>query len=210
MIAMSRRSILVGGAAALWVAPASAQDANLYPDAVDPAAAFIRVLVPGGGTARIEGRALATDAAGFTPYLARSAGAVSVGAGDETTSFEMREGMHYTVLAPAAGGLHVVEDIFASSASKADLAFYNASDAAAVDLYVPAAKAAAIAGVASGTGAAVAVRAPLTLDFELRVEDATLAAVSGVPLERKAGVSFVVTGAEGDYDAYAVPNTYGK
>ena len=35
MIAMSRRSILVGGAAALWVTPASAQDANLYPDAVD-------------------------------------------------------------------------------------------------------------------------------------------------------------------------------
>ena len=58
--------------------------------------------------------------------------------------------------------------------------------------------------------AAVAVRAPLTLDFELRAEDATLAGVASVALERKAGVSFVMTGARGIYDAVAVPNTYGK
>ena len=55
---------------------------------------------------------------------------------------------------------------------------------------------------------AVALKAPLTLDFELRADGETLASVAAVELKRKAGVSIVLTELDGAYTAVAVPNSY--
>ena len=64
----------------------------------------------------------------------------------------------------------VLTDTPASDPSKATVYFYNLSDLASVDLFVPAAKTKAIEGIEGDTTKSVALKAPLTLDFEVQAE----------------------------------------
>ncbi len=66
----------------------------------------------------------------------------------------------------------------------------------------------AIEGLEPAQSRSVALKAPLTLDFELRDGTEALATVAAVELKRKTGVTIVLTELDGAYFAAAVPNIY--
>ncbi len=99
-------------------------------------------------------------------------------------------------------------DAITDSPAQADLIFYNMSDLPAVDVFVPSADAVALAGVAPGQGAGVALRAPLTLDFEFRVGNETKATLGGVEMLRATGTTILLEGGPDAYEAHVESNTY--
>ena len=118
--------------------------------------------------------------------------------------------MHYTVLAIAGEQLIVQTDPIVSSPSKADVTFYNVSDMDGLELHVPAANASLFQDVAKASGQTIAIKAPLTLDFEVRKDGNVLARIEQVELHRKAGVTILLSGDEGALSATATPNSYLK
>ena len=86
----------------------------------------------------------------------------------------------------------------------------NLSDKPMIDLFVPAASAVAVPGVGVNSSASVALKAPLTLDFEVREGETVLATLAAVDLERRAGVAIVFRGSGGTYDVVMEPSTIAK
>ena len=64
----------------------------------------------------------------------------------------------------------------------------------------------AIEALAPNTGGAVALKAPLTLDFEARDGDSVLASATGIALERRQGVALLLRGSDGNYELVTAPN----
>ncbi|WP_425052178.1 alginate O-acetyltransferase AlgF [Psychromarinibacter sp. S121] len=205
----SRRFVLAGVLAISAAAgPAFAQDDGLYQDVFDPNSSFIRVLAPGEAFATVDGTEVRNLDEGVSSYVNVMPGTIEVALPSATTSIEVAPSSYYTVVLSETGEPEVLTDEMVNSPSKSDVSFYNLTGNDAVELYVPAAKAVAIEDVAPGLGKSVALKAPLTLDFELRAGGETLASVPAVELKRKAGVSIVLTELDGAYTAVAVPNSY--
>lgn len=203
---MKRRSFLFASLA-LAASAASAGDDALYADVFDPNSSFIRVLAPGETFASIDGKTIRDFDEGMSAYVNVMPGSVAVALSGAETNIDVQSGAYYTVLTGAEGPI-VLEDAVTGSPAKSDVTVYNLSGNDGVALYVPAAKATAIDGVGPLSGKSIALKAPLTLDFELRVGGDTLASVAQVELKRKAGVSIILTQAGSGYHAVAAPNTY--
>ena len=77
-----------------------------------------------------------------------------------------------------------------------------------MDLVVPAAKTKAIEAIAGDTGKSVALKAPLTLDFEVQTDGKPVATVAALDLKRRGGVSIIFSGSNGTYTAAAVENAF--
>ena len=189
-------------------APAFAQDDGLYDAPVDPNSAFVRVLVPGAAVAVVNGTTVDDVTDGLSAYVNVAPGDIQVSAGDVTGSVTASAGAYYTYATTAAGEPLLLTDQPASDPSKATVYFYNLSDKPTVDLFVPSAKAKAIEGVAGDTAKSVALKAPLTLDFEVQADGETVAQVAALELKRRGGVSIVFTGSGGSYTATAVQNAF--
>jgi len=142
----------------------------------------------------------------MTAYVNVMPGSIAVSVGSDETNIDVKSGAYYTVLTGENGPI-VLEDAVTGSPAKSDVTFYNLSGNDGVELYVPAAKATAIDGVGALSGKSIALKAPLTLDFELRAGGDTLVSVAAVELKRKAGVWIILTQAEGGYQAVAAPHT---
>lgn len=208
---MLRSTLIKTSLAALLLAaatPAFAQDDGLYDAPVDPNSAFVRVLVPGAAVAVVNGTTVDNMTDGLSAYVNVAPGDIQVSAGDFAGSVTATPGAYYTYAATAAGQPLLLTDQPASDPSKATVYFYNLSDKPIVDLFVPSAKVKAIEGVAGDTAKSVALKAPLTLDFEVQADGATLATVAGLELRRRGGVSIVFTGSGGSYAATAVENAF--
>jgi len=204
-------TILKVSLAALLLAsatPAFAQDDGLYDAPVDPNSAFVRVLVPGAAVAVVNGTTVDDMTDGLSAYVNVAPGDIQVSAGDIAGSVTAVPGAYYTYASTAAGAPLVLTDQPASDPSKATVYFYNLSDKPTVDLFVPSAKVKAIEGVALDTARSVALKAPLTLDFEVQADGATLATVAALDLKRRGGVSIMFTGSGGTYTATAVQNAF--
>jgi alginate O-acetyltransferase complex protein AlgF len=206
------RSILVAGSIAslalLAAVPSIAQDDGLYDAPVDPNSAFVRVLVPGAAVAVVNGTTIDDMTGGLSAYVNVQPGDIQVSAGDVAGSVTAVPGAYYTYATGAAGEPVLLTDLPATDPSKATVYFYNLSDMAVVDLFVPSAKVKAIEGVAGDAAKSVALKAPLTLDFEVQAEGATVAKVAALDLKRRGGVSIVFTGSDGSYSATAVENAF--
>ena len=113
----------------------------------------------------------------------------------------------FTPIIGADGTSTLITDKITRSPAQADVSFYNLSDIALADLYVPQAKAVAIKGVAANSGGSVALKAPLTLDFEVKAGDTVLATVAAVGLVRREGVAIVLSGTAGNYTATVTANS---
>jgi len=164
------------------------QDAGLYANAVDPTKAYVRVHVIDADQASIGGAAVAVPEEQVSGYVSVPAGSIAIGSGDNAADMTVEAGTYYTFAQTADGFVQFVDPAIADP-SKAEVLFYNLTDKAGVDLFVPAAKTNAITDVHAGTSQTVELRAPLTLSFEAQADGATLAAVSDVALERKQAVS---------------------
>ena len=189
-------------------APGFAQDDGLYDAPVDPNSAFVRVLVPGAAVAVVNGTTVDDVTDGLSAYVNVAPGDVQVSAGDVAGSVTASAGAYYTYATTAAGEPLLLTDQPASDPSKATVYFYNLSDKPTVDLFVPSAKAKAIEGVAGDTAKSVALKAPLTLDFEVQADGETVAQVAALELKRRGGVSILFTGSGGSYTTTAVQHAF--
>lgn len=188
--------------------PVSAQD--LYEAPVDPNASFVRIIAPGETLAVIDGRTFDDFQGGVTPFLQVEPGTIAVAVGTHEGSGEIAPASFYTFAPSADGTMRMVQDMITNSPAKADLVFYNDSDLPLVDLYVPAVSAMALKDIAPATSRQVALKAPLTLDFEVQSQGKSLALLSDVEMLRRAGVTVVFSGKDGNYSAYSTQNTYAK
>lgn len=190
---------------------ATAQDGGLYEDVPDPNAAFLRVIGADLTAATVNGTSLEGLDTGISPYVViTDAGDITVDADAQSSTATVAPATFHTLLIAPDGTRTVVTDPLTLSPAQADVTFYNLSDIASVDLFVPQAKAKALEGIAPGSGGSVALKAPLTLDFEARDGDTTLATAPGIALERRQGVALVLRGSGGSYDLVSAPNAIAK
>jgi alginate O-acetyltransferase complex protein AlgF len=66
----------------------------------------------------------------------------------------------------------------------------------------------ALEDIAPNTSRQVSLRAPMTLDFEVRDGDTVLANLPAVQMRRRAGVTVVFSGSGGNYTAFSTENSY--
>ncbi len=197
---------------ALSVAPpALAQDGGLYEDVPDPNASFVRVVGANLTNGVIDSTAFSDLAAGVSGYVVvPKAGEVSITTGVDEAKVTVEAGKYYSYIVGTDGtGKLVAEDI-SSSPAQAVVTVFNLSDKPSVDLFVPAAKAVAVKAVASNSSSSVALKAPLTLDFEVREGDTALASLAGVDLQRRGGVAIVFRGTAGAYEVVMAPSSLAK
>lgn len=206
---MKRRTFLMTAAltAAAMASGAQAGDDALYADVFDPNSSFVRVLAPGETFATVNGKTVRDFTDGMSPYVNVMPGDIAVSFGGAETTIPVTAGAYYTVVL-SGGEPTALKDEVTGSPAKSDVTVYNLSGSDAVELYVPAAKAVAIDGVGALSGKSVALKAPLTLDFELRAGGDILASIPQVELKRKAGISIILTQAGDGYTAVAAPNVY--
>jgi Alginate O-acetyl transferase AlgF len=195
----------------LTTTAALAQDAGLYDDIASPDASFVRVIVPPNGVAMVQTTSFDALDTGLSPYVViDEPGEVQISAGVDETTATVEAGKFYTYIVGETGTGALLTDTITRSPGQADVTFYNLSDVPMVDLYVPAAKAVAIKAVAAGKGDAVALKAPLNIDFELRDGDKVLATVAAVDLKRREGVTIVLRGTGGTYAAFSAANALAR
>jgi len=205
---MTIRSIAPFFALAMMATSALPQaDNGLYEPAPDPDASFVRLIAPGEASGTIAAKAMNKMDA-VSPYVSVAPGEVSVTAGDTDTVVSVEKGGFYTVTLASGGAAATMKDTIIASPAKADLAFYNLSDLPALSLFVPAANANVAEGIDPSAMFAAALKAPLTLDFEVRNGDEVVATIPAVELRRKEGVTIVITGSAGDYDGFATNNVF--
>lgn len=195
-------------ALAVCAAPAAAQDNQLYEEPADPNASFVRIVAPGETVAVVGDETFENVVGGVSPYVMTTKGTISVALGDMVGEGEIPPTSFFTFVAGNDGNLHLLQDNIENSPAKADLVFYNLSDLSSVDLFVPRMGVMALDGVAQQTSRQVALKAPLTLDFEVREGDTVLATLPGVKMRRRAGVTVVFSGVSGDYTAFSTENLY--
>lgn len=205
---MTLYSRLLACAFALVAAPVLAQDNQLYEEPADPNASFVRIVSPGETLAVVGENTFENVQGGVTPYVTLPAGPVSVAVGDLVGKGEISPTSFYTFLTATDGTLHLLQDSITNSPAKADLVFYNLSDIASVDLFVPAVASLALEDIEQNTSRQVTLKAPLKLDFEVRDGAAVLASLPGIEMRRRAGVTVVFSGAAGAYTAFSTENLY--
>ncbi len=186
----------------------AAGDEGLYGDVFDPQSSFVRVLSTGRPFAAVGNTRLDDFTAGLSPYVNVMPGTVGLTHASGTSELSIDPATHYTVLLRDGADPMIMTDMLQLNPAKADVSLYNLSAQDGVDLYVPAARAVALQAVSANSGKSVALKAPLTLDFDMKNGERTLASVASVALKRRSGVSIVLTGAEGGYSAAAVANSY--
>ena len=188
-----------------------AQDASLYEDVANPDASFVRVVDATASVAVIQSASFDRVEKGVTPYVViDGASEVNISAGETTATEQIQPATFYSFVVGADGTSALVVDKITLNPAQVDVTFYNLSDIASTDLYVPQAKAVAIEGVAPSNGGAVALKAPLTLDFEIRDGETVVATVPAVDLKRREGVAIVLSGTGGSYTATVTPNALAK
>lgn len=209
---ISRRIALYSlvGALTLPALGAWAGDDGLYEGVFDPDSSFVRVVAPGQSFASIDDTTIRDLDGGVSAYVNVMPGQIEVTMPDGSTTVDVQPASHYTVVMAQGSQPVVLQDEITQSPSRADISVYNLSSRNDVELFVPAAKAVAIEGVGPEGGKSVAIKAPLTLDLEMRADEEVLASVAQVALERKAGMSLVLTEADGGFTATAVPNSYSQ
>lgn len=195
----------------LLATAAQAQDGGLYEDVPDPNAAFLRVVGADLTAATVNGTNLEGLDTGISPYVViTDAGDITVDADGTSDTATVTPATFHTLLIAEDGTRTLVTDSLSLSPAQADVTFYNLSDIPSADLYVPAAKAKAVEGIAPNAGGSVALKAPLTLDFEARDGETILATAQGITLERRQGVALVLRGSAGAYELLYAPNDIAK
>ena len=207
---MIRSPLIFVAAFAIQTSQAVANDTGLYEDVFAPNSSFVRVVAPGQSFVAIDGTTLRDIETGVSGFVNVMPGDIPISASSGSTSLSAGAGAHYTLIMLDNETVEIIEDEIVNDPAKADVTLYNLSDMSDVELFVPLADTVAIGGVGSMSGETVSLRAPLTLDFEIRSGGETLTVVSGIDLQRGAGVSIVLTETIAGFSAEATSNTYLK
>ncbi|MDB5658922.1 MAG: hypothetical protein JWS10_1537 [Cypionkella sp.] len=186
--------------AGMSASAALAQDGGLYEDVPDPSASFVRVVAASPTNAVIDSKTFDQLDDGISGYVVvTKPGEINLVTGVDDATVTVAAGKYYSYVVGADGTKTLVPEDITSNPAQAVISFFNLSDLPTVDLYVPAAKAVALKGVAMNGAANVALKAPLKLDFEVRDGDKVLASLPAVDLQRRGGVAIVLRGSAGNY-----------
>ncbi|OYU37472.1 MAG: hypothetical protein CFE33_20615 [Pseudorhodobacter sp. PARRP1] len=200
---MKNSSLLIAlcaGLCGIYATAGLAQDGGLYADVPDPSASFVRVVSAAPTNAVIDTKTFNQLDNGISGYVVvANPGVIKLVTGVDDATVNVEAGKYYSYLVGADGTKTLVPEDITSNPAQAVISFFNLSDLPKVDLYVPAAKAVALPGVAMNSAANVALKAPLTLDFEVRDGDKVLATLPAVDLQRRGGVAIVLRGSSGNY-----------
>ncbi len=207
---MTRTFIAAGLIAASLSGPVQAADKGLYEDVFAPNSSFIRVLAPQDTFATVNGTTVKDFDAGVSDYVNVLPGSIEVSLSGNATTVEAGAATHYTLIKLDDDSFEVVTDEITNNPSKSDVTLYNLTATEGVELYAPLADAVAIEAVGPMAGSSRSLKAPLTLDFELRADGKVLAEVPQIELIRRSGVSIVLTETDGTYTATATRNSYLK
>lgn len=177
-----------------------AQDGGLYEDVPDPSASFVRVVAAAPTNAVIDTKTFDQLDGGISGYVVvAKPGEIKLVTGVDDATVTVAAGKYYSYVVGSDGTKTLVPEDITSNPAQAVISFFNLSDLAKVDLYVPAAKAIALTGVPINGAANVALKAPLTLGFEVREGDKVLASLPALDLQRRGGVAIVLRGSAGNY-----------
>lgn len=191
---------LCAGLSGMYATTGLAQDGGLYADVPDPNASFVRVVAAAPTNAVIDTKTFDQLDSGISGYVVvAKPGEIKLVTGVEDATVKVEAGKYYSYVVGADGTKTLVPEDITSNPAQAVISFFNLSDLPKVDLYVPAAKAVALPGVPMNGAANVALKAPLTLDFEVRDGDKVLASLPAVDLQRRGGVAIVLRGTAGNY-----------
>lgn len=192
-------------------APALAQDSGLYADVPDPNASFVRIVAANLTNAVVDTKTFDQLDSGISGYVMVSQpGDIKVVTGLDEATVTVEPGKYYTYIVAKDGSANLVTEDTTSNPAQAMVSVFNLSDLPVVDLYVPAAKVVAVTGVPmDGTGS-VALKAPLTLDFELRSGDKVVATLVAVDLQRRGSVAILLRGSGGTYEAVMAESTLAR
>lgn len=200
---MKKSNVLIALCAGLYGVYATAglaQDGGLYADVPDPNASFVRVVAAAPTNAVIDTKTFDQLDGGISGYVVvAKPGEIKLVTGVDDATVTVAAGKYYSYVVGADGTKTLVPEDITSNPAQAVISFFNLSDLPKVDLYVPAAKAVALPGVPMNGAANVALKAPLTLDFEIRDGDKVLASLPAVDLQRRGGVAIVLRGTAGNY-----------
>ena len=186
------------------IGQAEAQDAGLYGKAMDPTASFVRV-VSLEASASVIGGTSVNSQQGISPYVNVEPGEVEISAGTRSSRVDVEPGSFYT-LAVTPSGDRIFKDDVKNDPAKAQVYLYNLSDLDGIDLFVPAAKIAAVEAVPSGSSKDVALRAPLSLAFEIHKDGRAIAPPFTIDLKRRSGYTVILSGSAGNYGPVVVEN----
>ncbi|MEZ5667937.1 MAG: alginate O-acetyltransferase AlgF [Alphaproteobacteria bacterium] len=182
-------------------APALAQDEGLYDPAPPPGAAFVRVINLAGGDAAEEvtiGQNFAGSVAALqaSPYYVVEERETAIALGDAEATAEIEPGRFFSVVARAgADGLAVttLEDTPNTDRTKAQLALYNLTPEADVDLVTADDKVVVFDDVGPDSAQYRTVNA-VTIGLAVKVNGTVVATFDAVPLERGMAFGFLVGG----------------
>lgn len=186
--------------AGLSFAQAGGDDA-LYDPAPPADSAFVRVVYAGGGAIEpsLGGSSLgAMSDAAIGDYVIIPGGdhALSLGGSEETLN--IGTGNYYSILVKG-GEAELHEDTVLENPSKAQIRFYNLSDATAA-LHAPAHKIDIFKEIAPMSGTDRAINA-VALTLEAKIGNTVAGSFEKLDLVRREGVSVLVAGEAGAYTA---------
>jgi Alginate O-acetyl transferase AlgF len=194
--------------------PALAGDDGLYAAPPPPDATFIRVL---NGTEDTAPLSLAMQTAAVkvqmhqvSPYTMLKAGDLVVKGLPTDIPVSLKAGGYYTLAVKIGGASKLFIDTPPEDPAKSRVYFYNLTDQASVDLFVPAASKNAISGVMSDEATSVELKAPLQIDMVAKSASGELAHFDDVALKRRSTLTIAVFGSNGHFSSLVQPNTIGQ
>lgn len=176
---------------------AYANDQQLY-DAAPPAdAAFVRVInaSPAGEiTASMSDAKFGKVAyPGISPYMVVKQGNQTLKTSTNAKSINLEAGKYYTLAIGQDGAITTLTDSGITEPSKAYVYFYNFSDAPTASLQAVKQKVDIVSDVTAGTSKERTMNA-LEVDMAIMAEGKTIESFSGVNLQRRSGLSFLLAG----------------
>jgi hypothetical protein len=191
--------------------PALAQDGGLYEDVPDPNASFVRIVAVGLNNAVVNTTAFDQLPSGISGYVViDQPGEIAISAGVDETMVTVEAGKYYSFVVGLDGTKTLLSEDVTLTPAQSVVNFFNLSDMPTVDLFVPQAKAVAVPAVAMNGAGSVALRAPITLDFEVRDGETVLATLPAVELKRRSGTAIVFTGTDGNYQVVVEASTLAR
>lgn len=188
----------------------SAGDDGLYENLFPAESGFIRFIGTEGQVAVVNGTRVEIPTNRITDYQNVPVGLAKIHHGSARLEVEIHAQTHLSAMIMSDGSLRVFEETIVAHPGKSDVLFINMSDQKDLTLFVPEAEAALFEGITTYESRAIAIRAPLSLSFQVRQGDTVLGTLAPVSLRRKEGLTIVFSETEGRETITAVRHGYAR
>lgn len=187
-----------------------ADDTGLYPDAIDPNSAFLRFYAPGLGDIKVSGKRIQSGETGLSDFVTVPSDETVARWSQGRLETDIEAGQHMTLLLDEVGQARFLVPPFRLDPAMSVVQLANLTQLDGLALYVPRAKAHVFQGLEPNAAVVSKLRAPLTLDFELRRKGEVIARAPQVALRRNNSVTFLVLPNGGDVALHVIEGRYAR